>query len=498
MRAATVTCLVLAARLARADVSYEVKLPDAAHGNAAPTIEVTVVGGPRLPQDKYTLRDADARPPIELHATAKRDFAQGNETLALAIVLDTWEMWIGNDDVIRDDDPDLARLASRTPGILKPLEQALDGVRFADAGPPGSVAFVVSYGDRATVRVPVEPLATLTGAQLGSQHDYFGTKRGELVKGVELALARLHDLTAARKVLIVIGDGHDTSDDAARVALRNAKTTAAQDRIQTFAIIYKAPLSDVNGPGNAITALVANTTTVNTADNIASSIAAILSRLDDRYYLTFPGWDAARGVGLAWDGGLHHLVLAIDKEDQDAGEVVLAPAWTPHRDHAAWVLVLGAVAAAALIGALAIALTVVVVRRRAARAQRPTGEAAPAASAAVAMKTVMIGAGGDREGFPVVGWLVPLNGQTAYQTFRLRTGVTLIGTGRIGSDIVIDDGFMSTRHCEIAASPCGFTLSDAGSTNGSYVNDHRVERHELVDNDLVTLGKTCFRFKSIS
>ena len=31
------------------------------------------------------------------------------------------------------------------------------------------------------------------------------------------------------------------------------------------------------------------------------------------------------------------------------------------------------------------------------------------------MKTVMIGAGGDQDGFPIVGWLVPLNGVDAYQ-----------------------------------------------------------------------------------
>ena len=108
----------------------------------------------------------------------------------------------------------------------------------------------------------------------------------------------------------------------------------------------------------------------------------------------------------------------------------------------------------------------------------------------------MNGQGGDEGGFPVVGWLVPLNGQHAYQTFRLRSGGTKIGTAP-PADIVVNDGFMSTEHCQILCSPTGFSLVDPGSTNGCYVNDKRVQKHDLVDNDMITLGKTNFKFKSI-
>ena len=57
---------------------------------------------------------------------------------------------------------------------------------------------------------------------------------------------------------------------------------------------------------------------------------------------------------------------------------------------------------------------------------------------------------------------------------------------------------MSTEHCQITCSPQGFTLIDNGATNGSYVNDRKVQKHELVDNDMITLGKTNFKFKSIN
>jgi hypothetical protein len=123
--------------------------------------------------------------------------------------------------------------------------------------------------------------------------------------------------------------------------------------------------------------------------------------------------------------------------------------------------------------------------------------AAEAPKPAVPMKTVMIGAGGDQDGFPIVGWLVALNGQNAYQTYRLKAGMTKIGTSPT-ADMVVNDGFMSTEHCQIACAPSGFTLIDNGSTNGTYVNDRKVSKHELVDNDTVTLGKTNFKFKSIN
>ena len=88
------------------------------------------------------------------------------------------------------------------------------------------------------------------------------------------------------------------------------------------------------------------------------------------------------------------------------------------------------------------------------------------------MKTVMIGAGGDQDGFPIVGWLVPLNGQNAYQTYRLCPGLTKIGTAQ-PSDIVVNDGFMSTEHCQITCSPAGFTLLDNGLDQRQLRQRHR-------------------------
>ena len=300
-----------------------------------------MIGGAKLPIDKFTLREDGAKEPIELHATTKRDFMQGSETVAIALVMNTWEVWVGNDDVTEESDP------SRYQGVLKGLSQALDGVKFTEAGPPGSQGTLITYADKAAVKIKMGPLSNITGSALGSQKDYFGTKGVEMVKGIELAMGKLHEVTAARKVLIIVCDGNDTNNEAAKVALRHDRDLALQDRIQTFAIVYKSALSD---PAQVIGNFTSSLTTVNTAENIASTIAAILSRMNDRYYLTFPGFDPKTGLGPV----VGRQGPQADPQDRqgrpgDPVEVTMAPVWSPPK-HGSWLwlfIVIGAARVAA-------------------------------------------------------------------------------------------------------------------------------------------------------
>ncbi len=474
------------------EVLLQVKPPDKndpKKKDEAPQVEATVIGAPNLPAEKFSLLEDGAKQPVEMKPLSKREYNQGTETVAIAIVMNGWEVWIGNEDMVPEDDP------SRYPGVLKSLESALDRLSFKDAGPPGSLGTVITYADKAVVRIPMGPLSNITGSALGTQRDYFGTKGVEMVKGIELALAELHKVQTARKVLIVVCDGNDTNPEAAKGQLVNLKKQAAQDQIQTFAIIYKGALSQ---DGNVISTMVPSTTTVNSADNIASTIANILARMADRQYLTFPGYDTKLNLGLPWDGKPHNLIIKIDKDNADPVQLTMAPIWKPASNSSfPWLILI-------LIVVGALLLIIIGVKVFSSKpAPMPMPVAAPVAAPeppkpAGPMKTVMIGAGGEETGFPSVGWLVPLNGQQAYQTMRLRSGGTKIGTAP-QCDIVVNDGFMSTEHCQINCSPQGFTLVDAGSTNGCYVNDRKItQKHDLVDNDLVTLGKTNFKFKSIN
>jgi hypothetical protein len=475
------------------EVYLSVKTPDpnGKNKNDAPSIEATIVGGPTLPVEKFTLTVPGAKKPVSLKATSLRPFSSGTETVAVAFVFNGQEVWIGNDDLEPEDS------ISRQPGILKSLKSALQTVPFATTGPPGSKGVLIVYGDKAEIRVPMGPLSNINAEALGTQKDYQYKSGNAMVEGISLALAELHNVTADRKALIIVGDGNDTNPEAAKGQLANLKKQAAAERVQTFAIIYKTSFSL---PGNGITAMIPNATTVDSAEGIATAIKAILARMADRYYLTFPGFDPRTKAHLPWDGKEHELVVKIDKDDTEAVSIVLAPVWNPPKEGGGfpwWILgvVVGGLLVVILIGVKvfgskeeqAPGLMPMPMPMAAPEPPKPMGQ----------MKTVMFNVNGDSDGFPIVGWLVPLNGQHAYQTFRLRSGGTKIGTAP-PADIVISDGFMSTDHCMIQCSPQGFTLVDNNSTNGCYVNDKKVAKQELLDNDVITLGKTNFKFKSIN
>ena len=109
-----------------------------------------------------------------------------------------------------------------------------------------------------------------------------------------------------------------------------------------------------------------------------------------------------------------------------------------------------------------------------------------------ANKTVAIGGSGD----VVMGWLLGLNGPYKDQKFVLKARI-VIGTAP-DCDIVLQDGYASSRHAEIRQAEGGFMMLDLGSTNGLLVNDKRVKEHFLVDNDAFRVGRTEFKFKSIT
>ncbi len=95
-----------------------------------------------------------------------------------------------------------------------------------------------------------------------------------------------------------------------------------------------------------------------------------------------------------------------------------------------------------------------------------------------------------------VGWLVALNGAQKGQDFRLVDGKNMIGTAA-DTDIVLTDQYMSSRHAVLRHEEGVFVLVDLDSTNGTYVNDSRVSKEELIDNDRVRLGRTELKFKSL-
>ncbi|HEY4176975.1 MAG TPA: FHA domain-containing protein [Kofleriaceae bacterium] len=456
----------------------------------APMIEATIINGPNPGMDKITLTEPASKPPQIVKAMAVKGFVAGNEPIAIALVINGQETWIGNDDIEPEDS------SERYPGILKPLKAALQTVPFSTAGPASSKGMLMTYADRPEIKIPMGPLSAINAEALGTQKDYYRKIGTSMVQAINQAIGELKNVSANRKALIVVCDGNDTNPEAAKTELANLKKEAAAAKIEIFEIIYKGPLST---PENLMSGMTSNISTATNAEAVGSSVDAILKRLADRYYVTFPGYDPKTKQGFQWDGKSHDLVVKIEKDEfSPEAPLTLSPTWNlPKKPFPWWIVVV------AVVGGLLLLIILVKVLGGAKEAPAPMPMpvmAAPMPEApkpAGPMKTVMIGVGGGEDGFPIVGWLVPLNGQNAYQTYRLRSGGTKIGT-QAPSDIVVNDGFMSTDHCQINCSPAGFTLVDNGSTNGVYVNDRKISKHDLVDNDMVTLGKTNFKFKSIN
>jgi chromosome segregation ATPase len=62
------------------------------------------------------------------------------------------------------------------------------------------------------------------------------------------------------------------------------------------------------------------------------------------------------------------------------------------------------------------------------------------------------------------------------------------------NDLQIDAKFISRNHAVILAGPNHTIIEDLNSTNGVAVNTKRISRHTLRDGDMVSIGKTTFRF----
>lgn len=79
------------------------------------------------------------------------------------------------------------------------------------------------------------------------------------------------------------------------------------------------------------------------------------------------------------------------------------------------------------------------------------------------------------------------------QRYMLTGPVTIIGRGS-DADIVVDDSGVSRKHLEIRVTPAGVIATDLGSTNGTFVEGHRVDAATLVDGNTITIGRTRIMF----
>lgn len=193
----------------------------------------------------------------------------GGRPLALALLVSGWEVWMGNDDIVPAADP------SRYPGALKSIRAAFDRAPMTGF-PDDSQAITVTYDSDVRIRLPMGPIESLDARAVGVQQDYYGGVGHELVNGVTFALTELAKVEGARRVLVVIGDGSDTNNEAAKLKLHDLKKRAAELHVEVYSIVYKAQLSD---EATVVTAFDPKSSTVASTDAITTELVALFGRL---------------------------------------------------------------------------------------------------------------------------------------------------------------------------------------------------------------------------
>ncbi|HVV76881.1 MAG TPA: FHA domain-containing protein [Mycobacteriales bacterium] len=84
--------------------------------------------------------------------------------------------------------------------------------------------------------------------------------------------------------------------------------------------------------------------------------------------------------------------------------------------------------------------------------------------------------------------LVVQRGPNAGSRFLLDQEVTTAGR-QPDSDIFLDDVTVSRKHATFTRTAGGYTVTDAGSLNGTYLNRERIETATLGNGDEVQIGK---------
>lgn len=87
--------------------------------------------------------------------------------------------------------------------------------------------------------------------------------------------------------------------------------------------------------------------------------------------------------------------------------------------------------------------------------------------------------------------LVVERGPRSGMTYRLTPGNTTVGR-HPESDIFLNDVTVSRHHCRFLVTDESIAVEDSGSTNGTYVNDERIDTAVLSPGDEVLVGRFHF------
>lgn len=116
-------------------------------------------------------------------------------------------------------------------------------------------------------------------------------------------------------------------------------------------------------------------------------------------------------------------------------------------------------------------------------------------------KTIIVSADNDSpmqndSGKKLIGWLVSFSQKAEGEDFRLYEGRNLIG-GDTSASIYLSDPAVSSPHCMLLYRGGKIKIKDELSTNGTFVNGQGIEETEIKDGDIILVGKTELKFRSV-
>lgn len=91
-------------------------------------------------------------------------------------------------------------------------------------------------------------------------------------------------------------------------------------------------------------------------------------------------------------------------------------------------------------------------------------------------------------------WILQGNADgDAALTFRILPGsIKTVGRAQ-GADFVVDAALVSRVHCRLEAGADTVQVVDLSSTNGTFVNDRRIDRATLAAGDCLRIGRVELR-----
>jgi hypothetical protein len=225
------------------------------------------------------------------------------EPIAIALLVSKWTMWVGRDELPRNPSESVY-----DPGALRPLQRALDEVRFAEIGPAKSQLALVLYGAEVVVSPRVE-LSRFRSSDLGPQL-FHQDVRQRLMPALSVALDSLRAADAPRKALIVFGDGGDPDEDIAPATIANR---ARDEHVAMFAILWRPPSMGIKykqHPHDPLEEIIPSAIRTTTTENFAAALRTVIAQFPVRYEIKFDG------KTMPWDGEPHRFEIR-------AGTIVL-------------------------------------------------------------------------------------------------------------------------------------------------------------------------------